>query len=95
MEQQTMKTLTTTQAKNNLSVCLSKGWEDVVRLLDQSEVMGRDWGSACTLQVLDYVTGEWHLCAAGEKATYSMAHLYRFIRADLAWCGPVRLAIAA
>lgn len=81
--------------KAALSVCESKGWTDVVRLLDQSEVLGTAWGAACTLQVLDYGTGEWIPCTVAGKTRYSMAHLYRFIRSELAWDGPVRLAVAS
>lgn len=81
--------------KAALSLCQSKGWADPVRLLDLSEVLGTDWGESCTLQVLDYQTGEWILCTADEKDMHSMAHLYRFIRSKLAWDGPVRLAVAS
>lgn len=81
--------------KSMLSVCVLKKWTEVVRLLDQSEVMGTPWGSACTLQVMDYGTGEWIPCAVGEKTTYSMAHLYRFIRSELAYDGRVLVAVAA
>jgi hypothetical protein len=81
--------------KDGLTLCQSKGWNDAVRVLDQSEVLGVAWGSACTLQVLDYGTGEWMHCPVGVKETYSMAHLYRFIRSALEWDGPVRVAIAA
>ena len=81
--------------KSALSLCESKGWTDVVRLLDQSEVLGTAWGSACTLQVLEYGTGAWLSCTLAGKTEYSLAHLYRFIRSDLAWDGPVRVAVAA
>ncbi len=81
--------------KAALSVCESKGWTDVVRLLDQSEVLGTPWGSACTLQVLDYGTSDWLPCTVNGKTQYSMAHLYRFIRSELAYDGPVRVAVAA
>ena len=81
--------------KAALYLCESKGWTDVIRLLDQSEVLDKAWGAACILQVLDYETGKWITCALVGKKTYSMAHLYLFIRSELKWDGPVRVAVAA
>lgn len=81
--------------KAALAVCQDKGWSDAVRLLDQSEVMGTAWGAACTLEVLNYDTGLWATCQLNGKTIYSLAHLYRVIRAELLWDGPVRLAVAA
>jgi hypothetical protein len=81
--------------KAALSLCQSKGWTDAVRLLDLSEVLGTAWGESCTLHVLDYQTGEWILCTADDRDVHSMEHLYRFIRSELAWAGPVRLALAS
>ena len=78
-----------------MALCKSKGWDDCVRLLDQSEVMGTPWGEACTMQVLDYMTGEWLQCTPDGKTMYSMTHWYKLIRSELAWDGPVRLAVAA
>lgn len=81
--------------KSMMDLCKAKGWDDSVRLLDQSEVMGTPWGKACTMQVLDYATGEWVQCAPGAKLVYSMAHLYKLIRSGLDWDGPIRMAVAA
>lgn len=80
--------------KGALSLCRSKDWAEAVRLLDQSEVLGTPWGAVFTLQVMDYTTGEWIPCTVGGKTENSMAHLYRFIRSELQWEGPVRLAVA-
>ena len=81
--------------KSMMALCKTKGWDDAVRLLDQSEVMGTPWGNACTMQVLDYMTGEWLQCTPGGKAIYSIGHWYKLIRSELAWDGPVRLAVAS
>ena len=81
--------------KSMMTLCEAKGWDDVVRLLDQSEVMGTAWGEACTMQVLDYDTGEWLQCTPDGKAIYSLGYWYELIRSELAWDGPVRLAVAA
>lgn len=81
--------------KSMMILCKAKGWDDVVRLLDQSEVMGTAWGKACTMQVIDYGTSNWVNCTPKGKAVYSMAHWYKLIRSELAWDGPVRLAVAA
>lgn len=83
-------------AKSVLAVWISKNsYDEVVRLLDQSEVLTESPGSVCTLQVMDYVTGEWVQYSSGGRALYSMAHWYKLIRSELAWDGPVRLAVAA
>lgn len=81
--------------KAALAVCQDKGWSDVVRLLDQSEVWGTAWGEACTLQVLDYDTGAWTTCEVKGETIYSLPYLYRVIRTELKWDGPVRVAVAA
>lgn len=81
--------------KSTIELCKSKGWQDVVRLLDQSEFMGKPWGSACTMQVIDYGSGEWMECKHKGKAVYSLIQWNKLIRFDLAWDGPVRLAVAA
>jgi hypothetical protein len=78
-----------------LAVCQDKGWFDVVRLLDQSEARGTPWGAACTLQVLDHDTGIWMACKLDDKGAHSLAYLYRVIRTELKWDGPIRLAVAA
>lgn len=81
--------------KSMLAICKSKGWDDVVRLLDQSEVLGEGWGEYCTMQAMDYMTGEWVPCTPGGKAIYSLGYWHSLIRSELAWDGPVRLAVAA
>ena len=80
--------------KAALYLCKSKGWTDAVRLLDQSEVLGTAWGSACTLQVFDYSTSEWILCTVDEKTECSITRMYSFIRSELAYEGPIRVAVA-
>lgn len=82
-------------AKAMLMLCESKGWNDAVRILDQSEVLGTPWGEACTMQLIEYTTGEWVVYAPTKKATNTLTALYKLIRGDLAWSGPVRLAIAS
>ena len=81
--------------KSMLVLCKAKGLDDAVRLLDKSELMDQPWGSECTLQVIDCVTGKWLQCTPDGKAIYSLSHWNELIRADLAWAGPVRLAVAA
>lgn len=81
--------------KNAILVCNLKGSTDVVRVLDQSEFLGTPWGSACTLQVFIYETNQWTTCTVKGKTKYSVSHLYRFIRAELEYDGPVRLAVAS
>jgi hypothetical protein len=78
-----------------LAVCQDKGWFDVVRLLDQSEARATPWGAACTLQVLDNETGAWMACKLDDRGAHSLAHLYRVLRTELKWDGPIRLAVAA
>lgn len=81
--------------KSTIDLCKSKGWQDVVRLLDQSEFMGKPWGNACTMQVIDYGSGEWLECKHKGKDVYSLTQWNKLIRSELAWDGPVRLAVAA
>jgi len=81
--------------KAGIDVCTAKGWPDALRILDQSKVLGGVWGTACTLQVMDCETGEWIPCAVNGKNIYSIARLYCFIRSELEWDGPVRLAVAS
>ena len=91
----TYTTLDIAQARMALGLCLQKGWPDVIRVLDQSELMGTAWGAACTLQVAEYGSDAWLSCRVGESGTYSLAHIYKFIRAELEFDGPVRVAMAA
>lgn len=85
--------------RNLLNVWRSKqdgDFEDAVRLLDQSEVLGKPFGKELTLQVLDYTDGEWIPCVApGGRTMSNLNDWYSFIRNDLEWTGPVRLAVAA
>lgn len=72
-----------------------KQTDDVLRLLDQSEVQGKAWGSAVTMQVRAYESGAWVDCTHGGKDIYSLTAWNKLIRTELAWDGPVRLAVAA
>jgi hypothetical protein len=56
--------------------------------------MGTPWGKSCTLQVMDYITGEWVSFSPDGKGVFGLAHWYGLIRSGLAWDGPVRLAVA-
>lgn len=83
------------EIKSMIELCESKGLADAVRVLDQCEVMGTALGKACTMQVMDYITGEWMPCAPGGKHVNSLAYWYDLIRSELVWTDPIRLAIAA
>ena len=85
----------TAATKAMMALCKSKGWDDCVRLLDQSEVMGKAWGECCTMQAMDYLTGEWMQCTPGGNVFYSLSDWYALIRTVFEWDGPVRLAVAA
>lgn len=78
-----------------LPLLKSKHWNDAVRLLDQFEVTGGAPGASCTMQVMNYDTGEWVTCEIKGRDTYSLAHWYKVIRGELNWDGAIRLAIAA
>ena len=91
----THTTLDIAQACAALALCREKGCLDVIRVLDQSERMGTAWGAACTLQVAEPGADEWLSCRVGESGTSSLAHIYKFIRAELAFHGLVRVAMAA
>jgi hypothetical protein len=80
--------------RSMLELCRVKGWSDPVRILDHSEVMGTPWGKSCTMQVMDYITGEWVSYSPDGKSIFSLTHCYGLIRSELAWGGPVRLAAA-
>lgn len=94
-----MKTVDFQGMRNLLSVWRSKqdgDFEEAVRLLDQSEVLGQPFGKELTLQVLDYTDGKWVPgMAPGGRAMSGLSDWYSFIRHDLGWTGPIRLAVAA
>ena len=69
------------------------GREEVVRLLDQAALTGMAFGHAMTMQVLSYVACEWVPCdAPNGRVTSSLDDWHKFIREDLAWTGPIRVA---
>lgn len=90
-----MQTISIADLKSLLPLLKSKGWNDSIRLLDQFELSGGTPGSACSMQVLSYDTGEWLLCELNGKDIYSLAHWNKIIRIDLGWDGAIRLAVAA
>ena len=79
--------------KAAIGLCKAQGWSEALRIHDQSKLMGSVWGTTCTLQVMDSKTGEWMPCAVTRDNIYSMARLYRFIRSELEWDGPVQLTV--
>lgn len=81
--------------KSSLNLLRSKGWDDVVRILDQFEVTNQKYGTFCTMQVLSYETGIWLSCELNGKSCFTLNQLNKLIRDDLAWDGPIRLAVAA
>ena len=81
--------------KAAVSLCKAEGWPDALRILDQSKASRTAWGNTCTLQLMDSRTGEWMPCTVTGGKIYSMARLYRFIRSELEWNGPVRLSVAS
>ena len=96
-----MKTQTLTQADVNRMRGLLDTWrrqdkdgrEEVVRLLDQAALTGMAFGHAMTMQVLSYVACEWVPCdAPNGRVTSSLDDWHKFIREDLAWTGPIRVA---
>jgi hypothetical protein len=92
-----MKHLDILEMTNALAVQLSKHREhdDVVRILDQWEVFDTAPGAACTLQIRDYLTGEWLPCDAGDGPIRSLMQWHELLRIDLAWEHRVILAVAA
>lgn len=81
--------------KSLLKLLRSKGWDDAVRILDQFEFMHRKYGTSCTMQIISYETGKWLSCELNGKSCYTLNQLNKIIRDDLAWDGPIRLAVAA
>jgi hypothetical protein len=88
--------LSVQQAIQHLLVWESKQkkYEEVVRLLDQSEREGCAFGKRMTMHVLDYASYEWLLVAPDGTATHPLATCYRLIRSTMNWDGPIRLAVA-
>ena len=89
---------TTVQSvKDELAVWLSKGGDgqEVVRLLDQAELGRVKWGQVMTLQLLNYQTGRWILFCPPKASLRSLQGWYSFIRWELNWTGPIRVAVAA
>lgn len=84
--------------KNELSVWTCKNGGDgqeVVRLLDQAELGRVKWGQVMTLQVLSYRTGRWILFNPPKASLRSLQSWYSFVRWELNWTGPIRVAVAA
>jgi len=77
--------------KAQIALCVTKKRADFVRILDQCDIKGTQPGESCTLQVIDYSTGEW----AGCDSIYSLSGWYVFIRKELGYDGSIRLAVAA
>ena len=84
--------------KNELAVWRCKGGGDgqeVVRLLDQAELGQVKWGQVLALQVLSYQTGRWVLFNPPTASLRSLQGWYSFVRWELNWTGPIRVAVAA
>jgi hypothetical protein len=84
--------------KNELAVWRSKGGGDsqeVVRLLDQAELGHVKWGQVLSLQILSYQTGDWILFNPPKASLRSLQAWYSFVRWELNWTGPIRVAVAA
>ena len=85
----TIKTINVESLRRELATLKSKNWSgSALRILDQHELSGMPVGSDCTLQVMEYATGNW----VQTSLFGSMESLYLDVRITLAWTGPIRLA---
>lgn len=85
-------------AKSQLGVwwkCRDEHGGEPIRLLDQAEVLGTEWGKCLTLQIMSYGGYEWLSFNPPTRATRSLQSWYAFIRTELQWTGRVVVAVAA